>query len=144
MSAYLLDTLVLSELIKPVPQPSVVAWIDAGDELAFYLSALTIGEIQKGVSRLPPSARRSTLQRWLREDLASRFDGRILPVDAEVATVWGELAGEAERRGTSLPVIDGLIAATARVHGLTVVTRNVRDLQRFGVPVLNPWETQGT
>lgn len=139
MSGFLLDTPVLSELVKPAPQPSVVSWVDAHDELSLHVSVLTIGELQKGISKLVPSHRQTALQRWINEDLIERFHGRILPVDNAVATQWGRIAGTAERTGSRLPAIDVLIASTASVHGLAVVTRNVRDLGRFGVPVIDPW-----
>ena len=138
---YLLDTPLLSELVKRTPYPAVVAWVDARDEDTLFISVITLGELQKGVSKLPASPRKEGLQSWLAQDLVQRFGGRILPVDSAVALAWGTLQGEAERSGSKLPVVDALIAATASVHNLTVVTRNVRDLRRCGVPVVNPWQT---
>ena len=137
---YLLDTSLLSELVKRTPNPAVVAWVDARDEDTLFISVITLGELQKGVSKLPASPRKEGLQSWLAQDLVQRFGGRILPVDSAVALAWGALPGEAERSGSKLPVVDSLIAATASVHNLTVVTRNVRDLQRCSVPVVNPWQ----
>lgn len=138
-SGYLLDTSFLSELVKPKPHPAVVAWADARDEETLFISVLTLGELQKGISKLPDSERWTRLEVWLAHDLTQRFHGRTLPVDSTVALSWGTFQGDAERRGTPLPAVDGLIAATARAHNLTVVTRNERDLQRCGVPVENPW-----
>ncbi len=137
---YLLDTVLVSELVKRTPNPSVIAWVNAQSEDRLFISTITLGEIQKGVSKLPDSERKDMLQSWLSHDLVQRFDGRILFVDGAVAMAWGTLLGEAERAGNQLPVVDCLIVATARVHNLTVATRNVRDLQRCDVPVLNPWQ----
>lgn len=136
---FLLDTCVISELVRPRPDERVLGWIDAVDEAGLFLSSLTLGELEKGISKLPVSARRDQLRDWLERDLAARFSTRILPVDAAVALVWGRLQGEAEGAGMKLPVIDSLLAATAACHQLTLVTRNVADFARCGVPLLNPW-----
>jgi predicted nucleic acid-binding protein len=137
---YLLDTPLLSELAKRQPQRGVVEWVDACDESSLFISVLTLGELQKGISKLADSERREILQAWLTEDLVRRFHGRTLLVDSAVALDWGVLQGESERNGVPLPVTDSLIAATARVHDLTVVTRNERDMTRCGVSVRNPWQ----
>jgi len=137
---YLLDTCLISELVKKSPNASVLAWLDRQDEDQLYLSALTIGELQKGISKLADARKKEELQIWLSSDLVSRFERRILNIDTEVAVRWVELIGEAERRGKRLPVIDSLIAATAAVHNLTVVTRNTGDLEECAVRVLNPWK----
>ncbi len=136
---YLLDTCVLSELVRPKPNPRVVAWVEDQDEHQLFLSVVTIGELRKGIAKLPPGQRRSRLEKWVTEDLALRFHQRILAVNTEVASLWGTILGEAEALGSPLPVVDVLIGATARVHEFTVVTRNVADLERTGVNVLNPW-----
>ena len=138
--SWLLDTCVISELVKPRPTPAVVAWIDACDEETLYLSVITIGELEKGVARLALSARRAKLQSWVRRDLAERFSGRLLAVDQPVAARWGALAGESAAREQPLPVIDGLIAATSLEHDLTVVTRNTDDFKRCGARCFNPWD----
>ena len=130
----------ISELVRPAPDPRVLEWIDSAEESALYLSVLTIGELEKGIARLPSSARRRKIERWVREDLADRFAGRVLAVDTAVAEKWGQISGASEARGQPLPVIDALIAATGLVHGLVVATRNVSDLERCGAPCLNPWE----
>ncbi len=137
---YLLDTVFVSEFVKDTPDPNVVAWARIHDDSSSFVSVVTLGEIQKGISRLLDSKRKERLQTWLIDDLVHRFNGRILPVDNAVALTWGALQGEAQRGGNQLPIVDCLIAATASVHNLTVVTRNVRDMQRCGVPVLNPWQ----
>lgn len=137
--SFLLDTAVVSELVGKNPSGVVLKWIDGQDEASLYLSVLTIGEIEKGVARLSASARRSRLQSWVRRDLVERFSGRLLPIDTRTAARWGSIAGESERRGKPLPVIDCLIAATALVHGLAVATRNVGDFERCGATCVNPW-----
>ena len=136
---YLLDTCVLSEVIKPEPVPSVIEWLDSADESTLYLSVLTLGEIQKGISGLPDGRRKRQLQQWLDDDLSQRFSGRILPVCTRTAGDWGIIAGNAGRQGQAVPVIDGLLAATARQHDLTLVTRNTADFEMLGVNLMNPW-----
>ena len=138
--SFLLDTAVVSELVRQNPSGAVLKWIDGQDEASLYLSVLTIGELEKGVARLPASVRRSRLQSWVRRDLVERFGGRLLPIDTRTAARWGAIAGESERRGRPLPVIDCLIAATAQVHGLAVATRNVGDIERCGATCVNPWD----
>jgi hypothetical protein len=139
---YLLDTCVVSELVKKEPHPSVISWLDTGDESRMYLSVLTIGELIKGITRLPDGAKREKLQSWVSNDLTLRFGQRLVEIDAEVAWAWGALLGEAEKRGEKLPVVDSLIAVSASVHGLIVVTRNVQDMVRCQAKVFNPWESQ--
>ncbi len=136
---YLLDTCVLSELVKPAPDRGLIGWLEATDERRLYLSALTLGELAKGVARPASGERQRRLQTWLDEDLSRRFVGRILSVDRHVALRWGELQAQAERRGRPMPVIDALLAATAAVHALTVVTRNGGDMAESGVTTVNPW-----
>ena len=136
---FLLDTCLISELVKKEPNPKVVTWLDERSESALFLSVLTIGELQKGISKLAAGTRKDELQAWVEHDVADRFEGRILEVDLETVLVWGKLQGEAEQRGERLPVMDSLIAATAKAHGLYVVTRNARDLERCQAKVFNPW-----
>ena len=137
--SFLLDTAVVSELVRKSPSAAVLEWIDGQDEASLFLSVLTIGELEKGVARLPASARRTRLQSWVRRDLVERFGGRLLPIDTRTAARWGSVSGESEKKGRPLPVIDCLIAATALVHGLTVVTRNIGDFERCGATCVNPW-----
>lgn len=139
MSAFLLDTNVISELIKPKPEPKVTAWIDTTDEGLLYLSVLTLGEIRKGIVPLPRSARRTALEAWLSKELPLRFSDRILSVDQEVADRWGYLSGLTGTKGVQVSVIDGLLAATAIRHNLTLVTRDTRDVTATGVSLFNPW-----
>jgi toxin FitB len=138
--SYLLDTCVLSELARPRPHAGVVAWLEAADETRLHLSVVTLGELEKGIARLPASARRKKLEQWVRQDLAARFEGRLLDVDRKVAERCGTISGASEARGVPLPVIDALIAATGLVHALDVVTRNTADLERCGAHCLNPWQ----
>ncbi|MBK5275846.1 MAG: type II toxin-antitoxin system VapC family toxin [Desulfuromonadales bacterium] len=136
---YLLDTCLISELVKKEPNSAVISWLDEQDEQTLFLSVLTLGELQKGISKLPAGARRVELQAWAEHDLVERFTGRIIDIDLETAQFWGKLQGESEQRGESLPVMDSLIAATAMVHGLIVVTRNVKDIERCRARICNPW-----
>lgn len=138
--SFLIDTTVVSELVKQAPEERVLKWLDAQDEDSLYLSVLTLGELEKGISKLRASARRDRLRTWLTRDLTTRFADRLLPVDARVAARWGALTGDAEKRGQPLPVIDSLIAATALEHGFRVVTRNVADFERCGAACVDPWE----
>ena len=134
--SYLLDTNVLSELRRKAPDPQVVRWFSQRSAGAMYLSVLTLGEIRKGVDNLAESAHRQRLSHWLEVDLPTYFSGRILGVDAAVADRWGQLLACA---GRPLPAIDSLLLATAMHHGLTLVTRNLRDVVNLGAEVVNPW-----
>src|SRR3974390_2217853 len=113
MTGYLLDTNVLSEYRKPTPYPTVHTWLMSLPDELLFVSVLTLGEIQRGIAKLPLSSRRSGLQIWLDRDLSARFRGRILPLDEEVAIEWGRVMGEADAAGRPLPIIDSLLAATA-------------------------------
>ena len=144
MSGFLLDTNVISELVKPKPDSRVTAWVDSVDENLLYLSVLTLGEIRKGVALLQDASRRVTLEAWLDSELALRFAHRILPIDQVVADRWGKMAARASMAKSPLPTIDGLLAATAADHDLTLVTRNIRDVAVTGVPVFNPWAVEPT
>ena len=136
MKGYLVDTNVLSELRRPKRSPAVLAWFSSVPADALFLSVLTLGELRRGIESLrfkDPTAA-SALDRWM-EGVRTEFADRILPVDEAVAEQWGRLCIR-----QPLPSIDGLLSATASVHGLTVVTRNTADFDRSGVPVLNPFE----
>jgi len=136
---YLLDTCVISEVTKKRPSAKVLTWLDAQEELTLFLSVITLGELQKGVSKLPVSRKRGRLQQWIEQDLTRRFTGRILAVDLEVTMRWGAITATAEQQGRSVPVLDGLLAATALVAGLTLVTRNTPHMQATGVQLFDPW-----
>jgi predicted nucleic acid-binding protein len=137
----LLDTNVLSELTAARRDENVVSWFRGQDPGALRLSVVSVGELRFGVERLPLGAKRIKLQRTL-DDWIIEFNRRILPFDLETALVWGKLLRQAGKKQRSLPRVDAMLAATAEVHGLTLVTRNVRDFEGWGGPVLNPWEPQ--
>jgi predicted nucleic acid-binding protein len=137
--SYLLDTNAISEWVKPRPDPGIAGWLDEVDEDRTYLSVITLGELRRGIDRLAQGRRRDRLDRWLARELPDRFGERILPVDAVVADEWGRLLARAENSGTAVGGIDALISATAKVHGLQVVTPNVAHFQHTGVDVICPW-----
>jgi predicted nucleic acid-binding protein len=139
---YLLDTNILSERARPRPHPAVVTWMDAQSQIDLAIGVLSLGEIGKGIERLATGPRRDRLREWLEIDLPRRFRERVLSVDERVAREWGRLSVEGERAGRPLPVIDGLLLATAAVHDLTFVTRNQRDCAGRGVPTLDPWAVE--
>lgn len=140
MNGFLLDTNVPSELIRVRPEPRVAAWLEAADEQQLFVSVVTIGELRKGFTILPQSKRRAFLEDWLRAELLPWFAGRILPVTQAIADRWGILDGESQLRGTPLNTADGMIAATAIEHNLTLVTRNVKDFSVLGLTIFNPWQ----
>lgn len=135
---FLLDTCVISALRKPKENASLVEWISEIDESDLYLSVITIGELEKGISRLPESKKKTAISEWIRHAVTNRFENRILPVDAAVAACWGELIGARKKIGKKLPLLDAFIAATAIVAGCTIVTRNTNDFADCGVRLLNP------
>ncbi len=141
---YLLDTVVLSEPAKPAERANLgaLAWLAAQDPFDLAISVLTLGEIRKGVALLDDGRQKRELLAWLADDLPEQFDGRVLPVSADVAVAWGDLAATAQRHGRPLHVVDGLLLATAQVHGLTVVTRNLDDFELRGIPVANPYSPE--
>ena len=140
MVKYLLDTNVLAELVKPVPNPAVVAWIDTHDERELYISVVTVGELLRGIAKHPHPIRQTQLAAWVNDQLVPRFGGRVWPLSLEVMRTWAGITVSCERIGRPLPAIDSLLAATAQHHGATLVTRNTRDFVHTGVPLYNPWE----
>lgn len=134
--SYLLDTNVVSEIARARPEPKVVRWFQSVPDSGLFLSVIAIGEIRKGIERLPYGSRREALRLWLERDVPSWFENRLLPVDVGVADRWGRLMAAA---GRTLPAADSLIAATALHHGLRVVTRNETDFDFPEVQVVNPW-----
>jgi predicted nucleic acid-binding protein len=137
---YLFDTCVISELVAKRPNQKVIDWIDQLDPDSVYLSVITIGEIRKGVEKLPDSPRKATLQAWLTDELLVRFNGRILPIDIAVILVWGQLIGRLELKGKKMAAIDSLIAASALHNKCELVTRNEDDFKHAGVKIVNPWK----
>jgi len=140
MNGFLLDTNIASELVRQRPRESVTAWIAAQRLETLFLSVITIGELRKGITILPPGKRRTELEVWLDFDLQQKFAGRILSVNQQIADRWGVLEGRRQLVGRPIHAPDAQIAATAIEHGLTIVTRNQRDFEDLGVPILNPWE----
>lgn len=136
---YLLDTCVISELIRPKPDQIVLSWLQKQSENDLYLSVLTFGEIEKGITKAPNLTRKKSLQLWVENDLKKRFEGRIIPIDLDVSIKWGAIQGEAELVGRPMPAIDGLIAVSGLIHNCVVVTRNTSDMQQSSVELLNPW-----
>lgn len=139
-SGFLLDTNVVSELMKPRPNKRVVRWIDETSEELLHLSVITIGEIRKGIDLLDPEdPRRGALQAWLDGTLRPRFADRLLAFDEFVAERWGQIEALARQLRRTLPTIDAQHAATALHYGLVLATRNTADFRATGVAVFNPW-----
>ncbi len=137
--SFLLDTNVVSESTRRQPEPRVLEWLAAQPDEALFLSALTLGELRRGILLLDEGKKRRTLLRWLEQEIEPGFDGRIVAIDAVVMRAWAELQERATRTGRALPVMDSLFAASALAHDLTLVTRNTTDFTVAGLKVLNPW-----
>ena len=138
---YVLDTNVISDASREGHAPRVLAWIARHDAEAQYMSVMSLGEISRGIEKLPHASRRRDLERWL-DGLQEQFFGRILDIDAESAILWGTMRHRYASGGETPPFVDLMIGATALRHGFTVVSRNVKDFERFGVPVINPWDDE--
>jgi toxin FitB len=136
---YLLDTCVVSELIAKQPNQTVLDWLNTQPNQDLYLSAITIGELVKGIGKLPDSKRKSSLQDWFDDDLLVRFAARILPLDLDAMVLWGKLISRLEPQGRILPLMDSLIAAIALQGAFTLVTRNEKDFAGTGLTIFNPW-----
>jgi toxin FitB len=136
---FLLDTNVISEWTKPRPNGGVVQWLSDAEEDRLFLSVVTIAELRHGVERLPAGARRARLGIWVSEAVPARFEGRVLPIEIEIATAWGRMMARARLRGRVLSIMDGFMAATAQRHDMTLVTRNVADFEALDVRLLSPW-----
>lgn len=135
--SYLIDTNVLSELRRKQPDRQVVAWLQARPPQSMFLSVLTLGEIRKGIEKVADLGRQQALLDWLEVELPNYFLGRLLNIDAHTADRWGRLMASA---GRPLPAVDGLLAATALQHDLTLVTRNIKDFAGLQVKLISPWE----
>lgn len=135
----LLDTNVLSEVTKPRPEIRVLEWLDELDEDRAFISVVSIAEIRRGIVQMDYGRKRDALAEWLARDLPQRFDSRVIPVNEAVAIAWGDLMGLAKRTGRGLSSMDGLIAATAIAHDLTLATRNTTDFEGLGVEIVDPW-----
>ena len=138
--SFLVDTNVISEVAKPHPSPQVMEFLHETDEDRLFISVITLGELRRGVALKTDGRVKSALDSWLRVDLLERFSGRIMNITIRVADLWGELMADATRRGIALHAMDGFLAATARAHNQTLVTRNVKDFAPFGLPLVNPWD----
>jgi toxin FitB len=140
MSGFLVDTNVLSEILRPVPDVRVGAWAQVVSKQSLFLSVVSFGEIRKGLTIMPPGARRNQLASSIEDLIPAWFAGRILSITQSIAERWGILEGSRHLAGRLLHVPDAQIAATALEHGLTLVTRNVKDFDLLGVTILNPWD----
>jgi tRNA(fMet)-specific endonuclease VapC len=138
---FLLDTCAVSEMVARRPSPAVLEWLRAQRASDLYLSVVTLGELQKGIAKLPSCERRDELERWLGTAVLDQFGGRLLGLDVPTMLRWGVLVAECEARGRAVCALDSLLAATALHHGLTVVTRNESDFTPTGVAVVNPWNS---
>ena len=135
--SYLIDTSVLSEAVRPRPAAPVLRWLRSVPDSALHLSVLTVGELRSGSERLGEGTHKERLRLWLEQELPAWFGDRLLPITPVVADRWGRLVSEA---GRSVAAIDSLLAATAIVHGLRLVTRHAKDFAFPGLQVINPWE----
>ena len=136
---FLLDTCVISELIKKSPDKNIIEWISGTEEYLLYISVITIGEITKGIEKLSDSARKSGLINWVEIDLKERFENKIVPFDLKAAKIWGKVQALTENSGKTLPAIDGIIASIGIANDMTVVTRNISDMEESGAALFNPW-----
>lgn len=136
--SFLLDTNAISEWQKPRPNPGVTVWMDSADEEQLFLSVVTLAELRYGVERMATGGRRRRYEQWLEHELPLRFEDRVLSVTQGIADSWGRIVAYCASTGTPISATDGFLAATAQVHGLTLVTRNVRHFTVLKT-VLNPW-----
>lgn len=137
---FLLDTCVISEIIRQKPSGKVIKWIKKEDESNLFISVLTLGELHKGIEKFPESKRKEELHNWVENDLKERFWNKIIDIDIQIAMMWGKIQGMTERIGRPMLAIDSLIAATGITYHLTVVTRNTSDMKESRVALLNPWK----
>ncbi len=137
--SFLLDTNVISEWVKPQPNPQVVSWLQEVDEDRVFLTVISLAEIRHGIELMPAGKKRDHLAGWLAGDLSSRFEGRILDVDRKIAETWGLVMARGRARGANVGIMDAFVAATAEAYGLTLVTRNVDDFSQLGIQMFTPW-----
>ena len=136
---FLLDTMVVSEWVKQRPHPGVVAWLADADEDRVFISVATLAELRYGIERMARGGRRKRLDDWLRNDLPSRFEERVIPIDAPVADHWGTVVARSEAAGRQISSMDAWIAATALARGMTLITRNTSDFEAVIERMINPW-----
>ncbi|HBL30347.1 MAG TPA: VapC toxin family PIN domain ribonuclease [Acidobacteria bacterium] len=141
--SFLLDTNVISEWIRPLPEPAIVSWLSRIDEDRVFLSVASLAEIRHGIELLAPGHRRRLLETWLAETLPARFEGRILDINPRVAVLWGEIMARGRRAGRPVGAMDAFFAATAEAHAMTLVTRNTRDFEALGIKLLDPANRSG-
>jgi toxin FitB len=137
---FLLDTNVISEWVKPQPDRNVVSWLAEADEDRVFVSVISFAEIRHGIELMPASRRRERLAQWLVEELPVRFEDRVLPIDPAVADSCGVVMARSQKAGLALGAMDAFAAATAETHGLTLVTRNIRDFGHIGISLVDPWQ----
>jgi predicted nucleic acid-binding protein len=135
---FLLDTNAVSEWVKPRPNPGLIAWMESADEDRIFISVISLAELRYGVERLAAGSRRARLEEWLAQELPLRFEGRILPINREIADAWGKTLSRSEAIGRPIGAMDAFLSATAEIHRMTLVTRNVSDFPRLDA-VLDPW-----
>jgi predicted nucleic acid-binding protein len=140
VAGFLIDTNVISEFARLGPSSRVEQWLDAAEPGLLFASVVTLGEIRLGIEDLPAGKRRAALEQWLREGLPAWFEANLLPVTRNIADRWGQITIQAKREGISISTPDGLIAATAIEHRLTLATRNVKDFAGIDLPIFNPWD----
>ena len=136
---YILDTNIISELIKQNSNHHVISFIDSLPEENIYLSVVTIGEVQFGIQKLPESKKRDRLLSWLETELLSRFENRILEIDIETMLIWGEMNASLQASGMPMPIMDSLIAATCKTKQYTLVTRNTKDFLHLNIGLVDPF-----
>jgi predicted nucleic acid-binding protein len=139
---FLLDTNVVSEWVKPRPNGGVVSWLAEADEDRVFISVVTLAELRCGVERMATGNRRRRLEEWLEGELPLRFEGRVLSVDKAVADAWGQVVARREAAGRPIGAMDAVIAATVKVHGLTLITRNASDFEPSVKAIVNPWSEE--
>ena len=137
---FLLDTNIISETVRPRPDPGVIDWLERQSPEELFLSAMTIGELMRGACKVKEEARREKLTKWIEEDLRQQFESRLLPFNDTSGKIWGQLMGNGDRAGKTPSAYDAQIAAIAIDRGLVLVTRNVSDFNRFELEILNPWD----
>jgi toxin FitB len=137
--SFLLDTNVISEWVKARPNRGVVAWLAAVDEDRVFISVVTLAELRYGIERMTTGSRRNQLTQWLLEELPLRFEGRVLSINHIIADIWGKIVARSEAAGRPIGAMDAFIAATAEVHDLTLITRNVSDFETSINAIINPW-----
>lgn len=141
MKKFLIDTCVISEMVKDIPHPRVSHWVKTYDPSFFYISVMTLGELKHGIYKLPSSSeKRKKLEAWVESDVRSFFQNRVLEISIPIAEKWGMMIAEVRKSISNVPPVDFLLAATAQIYGLEVATRNVKDFKIMNVPLFNPWE----